>query len=328
MIVSIQYLRGIAALLVLLSHISYKDAQYSLGSFHFDIGIFGVDIFFIISGFIMYYISLNVSNIFLEIYYFIKNRVIRIIPLYWMLSLMSLMVYMIAPERINSSTGATDVFNSFILFPSETRYLVAVGWTLSYEFYFYFIFSIALFFAHYRAAIVGVILLGLVLTGHFVEKSFYIDFFTNSLLLEFLYGILIAKLHFSGLLKSKNIIALGSFGLFVLFLFLYFLNHTLDIRGIDLGLPAMFLVLSLVMCENFFKNHKNMFFIQLGNMSYSLYLTHLFVLGFIGEIYKYFQIKTHLSEIIYILSMLGVSLTVGYLVYTLVEKKLLEFFKK
>lgn len=99
MIISIQYLRGIAALFIVLSHIGYKDRQYSLGTFNFDIGIIGVDIFFVISGFIMYYVSLDKPNGLPSILSFFKHRIIRIIPLYWLLTSIALIIYYYARKH-------------------------------------------------------------------------------------------------------------------------------------------------------------------------------------------------------------------------------------
>lgn len=327
MIVSVQYLRGIAALLVLLAHISYKDMQYSLGSFHFDIGIFGVDIFFVISGFVMYYISQNIENSFRGIICFFKQRVIRIIPLYWLVSCLALMIYIIAPERVNSSTGSTDILNSFTLFPSETKYLVAVGWTLSYEFYFYFLFSISLFFKYYKALIISVILLSLVFVGEMLfSKTFLQNFLTNSLLLEFFYGILIAKYylnHFTH--RAKFLLGFIIVGLFILYI--NFFSDISTIRGFYFGFPAMVIVLVLVSCEKYFKKHKSILLTELGNMSYSLYLVHLFVLAFVAIIYKLVKINTFVAEIIYLIAMFSLSILIGYVVYKFIESPLLKYFK-
>lgn len=331
MIVSIQYLRGIAALLVLLAHISYKDIQYSLGIFHFDIGIFGVDIFFIISGFIMYQVSYNSPNTLYSVYSFLKHRIIRIMPLYWVLSIIALVLYIIAPNKVNSSTGATDVINSFTLFPSETRYLVSVGWTLSYEFYFYILFSISLYFRQYRAFIICSFLVGLFFIGSLInKKNFYIDFLTNSLLLEFVYGVIIAKLYQNYNKFTRMHITIIAFGLLIICMLC---NTTVlfqipEIRGICLGLPAMLLVFVFVMIEKKLKKHEIHILKEFGNMSYSLYLIHLFVLAFVAIIYKYININTYIAEWIYIFCMFSMSLISGYFVYIFWEKPLLALMRR
>lgn len=293
MIISIQYLRAIAALLIVLTHIAFKDQQYSLGNFKFDAGVFGVDIFFVISGFIIYFVSVNKPSGLKGIISFLKHRVIRIIPLYWILTGAALIIYIIMPENVNQHTGSTDVINSFTLFPSETRYLLAVGWTLSYEFYFYILFSIALFFSVDRFKLISVILFSLFSLGIFMNdylNGFYFNFLTNDLLLEFLYGVIVAKI-FLHVQKNKIMIALMSFGTFLISMIFYFSDLQTGFRGIDLGLPAMFLVLGLLMLEKQLNHVKIKFLETLGTLSYSLYLVHLFVLGFVALIYR----KLHIN---------------------------------
>ena len=91
-IVSIQYLRGIAALLVVFYHVLQDIGRYSENSYFLNFyklkyfGQVGVDIFFVISGFVMMYVHGNdfqKSNISLN---FLKRRIIRVVPLYWILS--------------------------------------------------------------------------------------------------------------------------------------------------------------------------------------------------------------------------------------------------
>lgn len=233
------------------------------------------------------------------------------------------------PENINRHTGSTDILNSYTLFPSETRYLLAVGWTLSYEFYFYLIFSIGLFSSYYCASIISMILLIISGIGFSIENSiqnFYIDFFTNSLLLEFLYGIIIAKIYISNY-KHKFLLAYISFGIFIILMLFYLFGYQIGSRGIDLGLPALFLVLSITMLETKLINRKVLIFEKLGDMSYSLYLIHLFILGFVALVYRKLNIHTFLSEFVYLISMLLISIFISYFVYILIEKKLTNFFR-
>jgi exopolysaccharide production protein ExoZ len=102
---SIQIMRGIASLLVLLNHISVKGYQYGNGALKgFSVGGAGVDLFFIISGYIMDQ-RLNFSQ-------FIIRRIKRIIPLYWLVTTIALIVYLYKPNLINSSGGKTGILVS------------------------------------------------------------------------------------------------------------------------------------------------------------------------------------------------------------------------
>ena len=73
--------------------------------------------------------------------------------------------------------------------------------------------------------------------------------------------------------------------------------------------------------------YKIIFMEKLGEISYSLYLAHLFILGFVALIYRKLNINTMTSELFYIASMLGLSLVFGYLVYIFIEKKLAQKIK-
>lgn len=330
MILSIQYLRGIAALLIVLTHIAFKDQQYSLGNFKFDSGIFGVDIFFVISGFIIYFVSVNKPSGLKGIISYLKHRIVRIIPLYWILTGIALIIYIIMPENVNQHTGSTDVINSFTLFPSETRYLLAVGWTLSYEFYFYSLFSITLFFTNHRFKTISLILLLLSCLGIFMKNyvdGFYFNFLTNDLLLEFLYGVIIAKVYLH-LQKNEIMIAFISLGMFLVSMVFYFFELKTGFRGIDFGLPAMFLVLGILMLEKQLNHVKIKFLETLGTLSYSLYLVHLFALAFVALIYRKLHINTVESEIFYLVAMFSISLISSYFVYTFIEKPLLALLRK
>ena len=95
MIFSIQYMRAIAALLVVINHAAWKGAQFSTDPLGwFNIGGAGVDLFFIISGYIMchtvYLKKKNFSS-------FLNARLKRIMPLYWVLTTMALTIFIIFP---------------------------------------------------------------------------------------------------------------------------------------------------------------------------------------------------------------------------------------
>nr|WP_241517538.1 acyltransferase [Serratia marcescens] len=141
---SLQWLRAVAVLLVVGWHVMVKANVLNITSEqYFAIGNAGVDLFFLISGFIMAYTLHNQEDGYI---FFIK-RIARILPLYWLFSLAALIVYLYNPNMVNSHAEYTTIFNSFTLFPVENHaMLIDVGWTLRYEFVFYTILSICLFF--------------------------------------------------------------------------------------------------------------------------------------------------------------------------------------
>ncbi|WP_313159776.1 acyltransferase family protein, partial [Mixta calida] len=142
MIISVQLLRALAAIMVVMHHITIKAGQYhnnALSGFH--IGEFGVDLFFIISGYIMCYTTEGKKIV---PWVFIQRRIKRIIPLYWVMTAIALAVYLVAPAMVNASGGETSILASWTLFPLGKKLLVNNGWTLSYEFLFYLTFAVCL----------------------------------------------------------------------------------------------------------------------------------------------------------------------------------------
>lgn len=287
-VISIQYLRGLAAFLVLLQHVSYKDKVYSGGEFNlFDIGHMGVDIFFIISGFIMAY----TFRPELGAVRFLYNRVLRIIPLYWLTSVIALIGYLYVPGLINGSKEP-DILSSFFLLPSERRYLNPNGWTLSCEFLFYLVFSFSFLSAYrFRFVLPSIILACLAFIGLSHEFEEVIPrFIFSPMLVEFLFGMIIFQIYSRySIDQSLNLVLLLASALLVLFsLFIYFSGVRIGLRIIDLGLPAFFICIFIVSLESRLKTNVSGILKSLGDSSYSLYLTHAFTIGVAGFLLSYF----------------------------------------
>lgn len=328
MINSIQYMRAIAAIMVVLHHSAWKGAQYSSDPLHwFHVGPIGVDLFFIISGYIMCHTINRKSTTFKN---FMFARVKRIIPLYWFLSLISLVVYLVFPEKINSSGGDTNVIYSFMLFPSEDKFLIQNGWTLSYEFYFYFIFAFCLGIISRYKFLLPIASISILCSVNFLFKpdKHIVDFLTSPLLLEFAFGML-AFLLFRGYRISTRV----GISLLIISLTLLVLinNYDPDFSRVVLGgIPALLFFISMLSFEKFFMMHVpniySILFKEIGNSSYSLYLVHPFflVLGSVG------LGQLGLSEFGYsfvTLLFIG-SIVTGHLCYLYIEKPLLYFFRK
>ena len=162
-IYNIQALRFFAAFSVVFAHL--QISRYSgigIKPDLFAIGAFGVDIFFVISGFIMAFVSngMKDSNIQNSVEFFIK-RVFRVVPLYWMFTFVAyILAFMsiscptnltVCPwylsENYNFAKTSFDWLLQSLTFTNWTRGpIYSVGWTLIYEFWFYVLFSICLLF--------------------------------------------------------------------------------------------------------------------------------------------------------------------------------------
>ena len=148
MISNIQILRAIAAILVVAFHTVLAAKSYNLPTEFFykvDIwGAAGVDIFFIISGFIMVYIQINKKKKPLD---FLKDRIERIVPLYWFLTLFIAALLIVFPQAFRElSLSANHLINSLFFinyFNGDDHPLLYVGWTLEYEMLFYIVYYLS-----------------------------------------------------------------------------------------------------------------------------------------------------------------------------------------
>jgi peptidoglycan/LPS O-acetylase OafA/YrhL len=178
---SVQMMRGIAALSVVF--------------FHFEIfskGGFGVDLFFCISGFIMMLVTEKNTDDFL------KKRALRIIPLYYLLTLGVFTMNFIAPQLfVRTETDFASLLRSlFFISGIKAEPIVGVGWTLCYEMLFYLLFFVAFKISHKnRHWITFAFLAIIVLTGLvFRPTNDYLMFYTRPILLEFALGMFAYKI--------------------------------------------------------------------------------------------------------------------------------------
>lgn len=143
-IIQIQYLRGLAVMLVVLAHIHQSDARFLTPSLLGDYAYFGfsgVDLFFVISGFIIHWLYRSHDKP--DAGYFLK-RLNRIYPLYWIFTLAALAGYFTMGDALTAEAGELNLVESFTLAPSSQAPILMVGWTLTHELYFYLAYGLAL----------------------------------------------------------------------------------------------------------------------------------------------------------------------------------------
>lgn len=178
---TIQVIRAIACIMVIICHSSYTDW-----------GQTGVDFFLIISGFVIMYSTEKSGTDS-----FWLKRIKRIIPLYWSVTIFTSFLIIIAPSLFNSYEVSGVYFIKSLLFIPYYHNglagpIVAIGWTLNYEMLFYLIFWLNLKInKKYRGygTVFSIILL--VLIGKIFTLPTIIDYWCNPVLLEFAYGIII-----------------------------------------------------------------------------------------------------------------------------------------
>lgn len=297
---NIQALRGIAALMVLLSHLYVIEAKSTPTPILTDLwdgGRYGVDLFFVISGFIMVYVTRPLEGGGAKVGKFLYSRITRIYPLYWLISAAMLIVYLWRPDMVfGSASQPPDLVKSFALWPDAREPLLAVGWTLVHEMGFYFVFAISLLLARKWLAVFlalwGICVAAGSMAGlQEISPEFKLLF--HPLTFEFLAGAFIA-LYFERRapkpVKSNALyFGLAALGvLAVLFLPRYMgLDPAEPNAWLRVGLmlaPSVLTVYALARLD-FSKVAMPAFMTRLGDWSYALYLSHVLTLSVVSKVW-------------------------------------------
>ncbi|MFI4976044.1 MAG: acyltransferase family protein [Caulobacterales bacterium] len=269
---SIQALRAVAALLVVTFH-----AFQWLGD-PFWIGAAGVDIFFVISGFIMWTVTADAT---LSPQRFLWRRLTRVAPSYWLMTLAVAAVAIADPNFLGQVTVTPRHLLLSLAFIQHTDPrglpfpLLPPGWTLNYEAMFYVIFAACLWLAPARriwALTVGLSLLSA--TGMAISHSYELG--ANPEMMQFAAGAWIGKLRSDGLSPSRWA-GLGLIGVGVAALAaLWAARFQSDLlRPILWGAPATAIVAGAVALEGAVRRGVWRGILRLGDASYAIYLCHL-----------------------------------------------------
>jgi exopolysaccharide production protein ExoZ len=327
MILNLQGLRGLAVFLVVFVHLDVILGRLGLSRF----GYGGVDIFFVISGFIMVYTTKGRNTRPGE---FFLQRLVRVVPIYWMLTFSVFALAVFLPQLLGATRAdPVDLLKSLLFIPFERSNgliepVLFVGWTLNYEMFFYLIFAVCLSWSKS----VDITVTALVcLVGYRLAlnpTNLILHFYTSPLLLEFGLGMLIAK--WSSLLPisappwTRPALLMIAAGAAVMVIRLPLYDDGL--RFLAYGIPAAVLVTSAVALERLgWKTPPS--FTLLGNASYSIYLTHPFVTQPFQKLTTF--VPEHLVTTVALLigTLLSVAMA-GYVFFMFVEQPLTRILRK
>lgn len=310
---NIQALRALAAYMVVVFHLTEFVNQVLPDALDWRAGQAGVDVFFVISGFIMVFTTRRGDTSPAD---FLRRRVIRVVPLYWLVTgiLVLCLIGGFAPFGLHDWAPG-DVFRSLLFLPLVRVDGVAgpplgVGWTLNYEMFFYVLFALTLALRRQLAPALGISLaIGLLVAGavllppHTLAGSFY----SSPIMLEFVAGALLGH-WWSGrpprtacagpqstALRAGGIaaLALGAAGILAGDRWLLDRPYAIaphlqglpmaDLytdpwRALAYGLPATAIVAGALMLERGGWAVRNRLCLAQGDASYAVYLVHLFVL--------------------------------------------------
>ena len=315
MIENIQILRGFAAINVVLFHIILTASTYNQNTNLLllidNFGLSGVDIFFVISGFIITYSqSINKK----KISDFLVLRFIRIIPVYWFLTFIFALLFFFFSSSFRVRTiNLEHVFYSFFFVSNislSAPPVIIPGWTLEYEMIFYFLFSISLLIKNLKLKFIYL----------FISISLTAFFLKEFKMFEFLFGIICALIYLNCHISKKNsfIILFVS----IIFFFITIVNKSFLYNYFIWGFSSFLLVLSLI----YLPQIKSQIFIYLGNASYSIYLIQIFTIPIFYKLSSKFLLKLN-SDIVALICLLF-SVITGCLLHLFIEKPLIHSLKK
>lgn len=341
MIVNLQALRALAAYGVVVYHIG-DSAPEELPWFSrvSHIGAAGVDIFFVLSGFIMVFTTSRASMTGGE---FLLRRIARIVPAYWLVTLFTFGLLAFGFEPVgNHSVDIGYLLRSLLFIPAERGAsgvipLLAVGWTLNFEMLFYLLFAAAIHTAGVvrRVQVVSVALLALVAIGGCIGPAGVVaGFVTSPLLLEFLFGIAIACLWDRILQVSATTLgwtggvslALGAAMLGLDGWLVPFRELTGSWRFFWFGVPAAAVVGGALMFEAAKLEVTNRPWLHQGDASYALYLVHPLVLQLTRKVLDQYAGPGGFGLVSNLVISLGACAACGTLFHVFVEQPLVSLF--
>jgi exopolysaccharide production protein ExoZ len=288
---SLQFLRAIAAWMVVFHHYnqvffnwdmsnSILGAQF--GYFFQYYGKLGVDIFFIISGFIMFY-SLNKTLPSAK--EFLIHRIIRVVPVYWFYTLIFLVFTILSIVETRSEFTTVSLFKSLFFIPHDNPSsqlgsfpFLTVGWTLNFEMFFYITLGCMIALFKNKAAFATFIIL--IVLPFLWGESWALGFsliFTSSYLFEFAIGLFIGFVFCNGNCFPKNNHVVAIILLLVAILLMY-INGPSEYKFLSVSLIVISI---LCIKDSIFESKLGCFLCHLGNISYSTYLAHVVVISFL-----------------------------------------------
>lgn len=330
---TIQLLRFIAATLVVIFH-SYKELiglelNFPEALNFTPFGQVGVHIFFVISGFIMVYTSWDRFERPGAVKTFLILRCLRIFPIFWIFNTLYFLFCHYA-NKIFSEVSVASFLLSYTLFPNYSSLALGPAWTLSFEMFFYIIFSVSLVFKVEKSIIfISSFFLCLVSVGLFIPiKSYFIGFLTNVVLLEFILGMFIGYCHMRSLLSNNYAWLMIISGALLLSVGAVPDVYNSCPKFIVWGVPSSLLIYGMIMQEN----KKPISIINkisfLGDSSYTLYLMHTLTIYLVNYSNIVQTNSVHLPGELFVFFVTGFCIISSIYIHNHVEKPITFFLKQ
>ena len=303
---NLDYLRGLAAFAIMIYHyLSWTLGRFSSDSFMGRVGIYGVSIFYVLSGLTLYFVYIDkMKPTRMELFHFYKKRILRIFPLLWLVTIIAVIIQKQSPDFINLFLNLSGLFG----FLRWDKYYSTGAWSIGNELVFYVFFPIFIYLVKKSK--------GLMVLLSFILFSIYIYFafvkltpdlklreqwkdYVNPLNQVFLFlsGFYIGYLSNEVKFNKRITTSLLILGLIVF----VFYPVSGDLINLVTGFNRIiFTICCILICFSFFKLnykfseklHKPLKF--LGEASYSVYLLHPLSFKLTQYFVKYISLSTRL----------------------------------
>lgn len=320
-LLNLQALRAFAALNVVFFHIIGTASAYgypvNVFAFLAGWGANGVDLFFVISGFVMVYIQQTKNKSPLD---FIKDRLMRIAPIYWLLTLVcALLLFLMPSSLVNNDPPSILRTLQSLLFSSQIfgdKYpILYVGWTIEIEMLFYILFAASIFSKSlFKSIVITSVLI----------SALVIFYDANTLLLEFVFGMVIGWLFLTTKPSEITIKVSLLIGVLLFLVTLFYFNEVKISRFILYGIPSALIVFGFV----FSKQINTGWITKMGDASYSIYLLQVFTIPVFYKILVKLNITKGNLDDIYAILCLMISALAGLAFYYLIEFRVSNYLRE
>ncbi len=337
---NVQALRAVAAVAVVLAHLggttgiedTWLAGDYGwLRPLHFP-GNAGVDLFFVISGLIMVVTASRMTAGTASAGTFLYRRATRIYPVYWVATLPVLALFLLAPQMVNSSASAPPrILESLLLLPQPGAPLLLVGWTLTFELYFYLVFALALLLPPRRRPFVlgawGAVIVALAFAFPTTTQP-WLALVSSPLSLEFLFGAVVGWLILQRRFVSP--VAVTVVGGIAATAAIWLGGEAVTggwYRAVVVGGLLAVFVYGVVGLEATDRLVAPRWLQTLGDASYSLYLWHVLILAAMG---RFLLARLPDNAVVHGLALVftfAVVIVGSLIAYRLIERPLLRLFR-